>query len=71
MNSEDREFIFNLNNCNTRSEIERLIEEIDDDQVCIKMGDSYHQILEVNQDENVRNIKKILEFKYVHMKNEG
>lgn len=70
MNKEDREFIFDLNMCNTRAEIEEIINQIDDDQICIKMTDSYQQILEVNQDESVKNIKKILEFKYRHMKDD-
>lgn len=67
MNREDREFIFKLNRCNTRAEIEELISQIDDDELCIKMSDSFHQILEINQEESVKNIKKILEFKYGRM----
>ena len=69
MNEEDREFIFYLNMCTTRTEIEKIISQIDDDEMCIKMTDSYQQILEVNQNESIKNIKKILEFKYSHIKN--
>ncbi len=69
MNREDREFIFKLNMCNTRKEIEKLINQIDDDGLCLKMTDSYSQILEVNAEESVKNIKKILEFKYTKVRN--
>ena len=71
MNKEDREFIFSLNNCNSRQEIEELINEIDDDQMCIKMTDDYQQILEFNQVESIKSIKKILEFKYTKLRNES
>lgn len=71
MNKEDREFIFSLNNCNSRQEIEELINEIDDDQMCIKMTDDYQQILEFNQEESIKSIKKILEFKYTKLRNES
>ena len=64
MNEDEREFIFNLNMCNTRSEVEELISQIDDDEMCIKMTESYQQILKFNQNESIKNIKKILEFKY-------
>lgn len=68
MNREDKEFLFTLNQCDSRKEIEELISQIDDDMLCIKMKDSYQQILEVNQDESIKNIKKILDFKYSNYK---
>lgn len=65
MNNVDREFYFKLSLCENRLEIEQLIENIDDDDLHFAMEDKYNQILEFNKEESLKNIKKIIEFKYM------
>lgn len=60
----DREFLYELENCKLKSEIEKLIEEFDDDDTIIVLENQYEQILRINKNENIENIKKILIYRY-------
>lgn len=60
----DRDFLYQLEKCNTRREIENVIEDCDDDGTNRVLTEHYHQILEFNKEETVMSIKKILIFVY-------
>lgn len=60
----DREFLYMLENCKSREDIEKIIEECDDDNLHIELEEHYKQILKFNQNETVISIKNILIFVY-------
>lgn len=61
----DRKFFLRkLPNCQTREELETLIQNIDDDELSKIVKDKYVQILEFNKDENLKSIIRIIEFTY-------
>lgn len=63
MSDPKKDFLDKLNLCTTKTEVEALIEDIDDDSLYLSMLDKYNQILEFNKDEDIKSIKKILEYK--------
>lgn len=70
MKSVDRiEFYEKLSECKSKSEIESLIDIIDNDDLRSIILDKYNQIIEFNKDKNdgtlVKDIIKILEFTYL------
>ena len=67
----DREFLFELENCKERKEIQQVIENCDDDDVNKILTEHYKQILKFNKDETVMSIKKILIFVYRKYCNEN
>lgn len=60
----DREFLYLLEKCSDRKEIETVLEECDDDEVSKILLDHYEQILKFNKEETVKNIINILIFVY-------
>ena len=62
------EFYEQLSKCKTRQEIEDLIEIIEDDDLQIAMQDKLEQILEINKNEDVKSIIRILEYAYLKFK---
>ena len=60
----DREFLYKLEICQSREEIEATIEECDDDNVHKMLLEHYEQILKFNNEEIVRNIVNILIYVY-------
>lgn len=60
----DREFLYMLENCNSREDVEKIIEECDDDNLHIELEEHYKQILKFNKNETVTSIKNILIFVY-------
>lgn len=60
----DRDFLNNLEICHTRDEIEKAIEDCEDDIANIILTEHYQQILKFNKDESVMSIKNILIFVY-------
>ena len=69
-NNIDRiDFYEKLKGCKTRSDIENLIDNIDNEDLYSAMLDKYNQIIEYNKNTNdnklVEDIIKILEFSYL------
>lgn len=65
MEDIDRKFFLKkLPNCQTREELENLIQNIDDDELSKIVKDKYEQILEFNKDEKLKSIIRIIEFTY-------
>ena len=60
----DREFLYELEICKSRKEIEDVIEDVDDDDVRENLSEHYKQILKFNENENVMSIKNILIYSY-------
>lgn len=60
----DREFLYMLERCNSRTEIEKVIEDCEDDEAHIILTEHYEQILQFNKNETVMSIKNILIFVY-------
>jgi len=60
----DREFLFELENCNNRNEIKEVLEKCDDDEASRMLLEHYEQILKFNKDETVQSIKNIIIFVY-------
>lgn len=59
------EFYKKLSECKSKQEIEDLIEVIEDDELQIVMSNKLEQILEFNEDEDVKNVIRILEYAYL------
>lgn len=59
------EFYEKLGDCKNRQDIENLIENIEDDDLQIAMQDKMKQILEINKDEELKSIIRILEYSYL------
>lgn len=69
-NNIDRiDFYEKLKDCKTRSDIENLIDNIDNEDLYSAMLDKYNQVIEYNKNKNdnklVEDIIKILEFSYL------
>lgn len=64
MKDLDRELLYKLEVCNSRIEMESLIESIDDDDISILLSNQYKQILKFNKDEKLDSIRNILIYKY-------
>lgn len=60
----DREFLYKLEICKTRKEIEKIIEDCDDDNANKILQEHYEQIIKFNSEEPIRNIINILIFVY-------
>lgn len=65
INKDRKLFYEDLQYCTNRTDIEALIEKINDINLKESMTDKYNQILEFNPNENVKSIVKILEFSYL------
>ena len=59
------EFYEKLSECKSKQEIEDLIEIIEDDELQIAMSNKLEQILEFNENEDVKSIIRILEYAYL------
>ena len=64
----DRELFNKLDFCNSREKVEKLIQNIDDEELYKVIKDKYEQILEFNENEDVESIKRILYFAYRNFK---
>lgn len=69
--SNDRiEFYEQLSKCNSKGDIEDLIELIENADLLEVIEDKYNQILEYNQDEDIKSIIRILEFTFLKFEKE-
>lgn len=64
--NKDRMYFYEeLQYCKSREEIKVLIDRIKNNELKNIMKDKYNQIIEFNEDEDVKNIIKILEYTYL------
>ena len=69
MDNDRNEFYKQLQYCKSRKEIEDLFETIENIELYEVIEDKYNQIIELNKDEDLKNIIKILEYTYLNFEN--
>ena len=59
------EFYEQLSKCESKKELENIIDNIDNEDLLEVIQDKYKQIIEFNQDEDLKSIIRILEYTYL------